>query len=212
MQLLVEHMRTGGGNPKHVTREQLMQDGVPLAAASSAAASSSSKKPCGAFFKFLNSENEKRKAAGVRLSKDGYREFVNVLTLRWASSGQAFRDKWLTDARAVWADKKVDEEFDDSDVNCRDRGVYRSIVTEMGSKREPVETEFFELAVRQMVGVDESDPTPGFSRYAPAIRDACTAGLFVADVGAIPDAKVFSYPITCGVAHPGCCATPHVIG
>jgi len=203
MQLLVEHTRLGGDSPKHVTREQLLEDGMPLAAAS---ASSLPCKPCSGFFFFLGHENKQRKENGIKLSGTAYREFVNVLRVRWASSDPAFRDRWRTAAHAAWAAKIADDEPDDLDVDCRDPGVYRSVVTEMGSTREPVDKKFFEVAVRSLVGAGENDPMPGFSRYAAEIRDDCTPNLFVADSGAIPDTKVFSYSITCGVAHPGTCA------
>ena len=207
MQLLVEHTRAGGDNPKHVTREQLLQDGVPIAAAASVASSASDRKQCGPFVMFTNYENNQRKAAGIKLTKDAYRNFLNTLTVRWASE-PLLRAMWLEKARNAHWTKKANEEDEHADINveCRDPGLYRTVVTEMGNKREPIGTAFFELAVRQMVGVRESDHMPVFSKYALAIRDACTDKLFVEDVGAIPDDKEFRYAVTCGVAHPGTCA------
>ena len=215
MQLLTEHRRVEGHNPSVVTRDQLIEEGVPIIANHEALSSSSSRQ-CGAFILFKNAEDLARKRRGQKLDRKAYLDWVDALRDRWYSADEDTRAYWLEKARSDNVDKEADvekqddERVDESEEDA-DRSPFdycsRNVVKAMGNKREPIETSFFESSVKNLMGVDPDSPLPGFRRYAAALRNRQLSELFQGDDDAIPADRVYGYELTCGIAHPGLCAT-----
>jgi hypothetical protein len=71
-QVLAEHTRLGGADPRSATREQLLADGVPLRCA---AKKTTTVKPRGSYVNFMMKAEEGRRIAGIKLPKAQYREW-----------------------------------------------------------------------------------------------------------------------------------------
>ena len=98
------------------------------------------------------------------------------------------KTKYAFQARSHDAEKVAEEpeQRDPSDRSypLADRGVYNTFVAECGNVDVPCETEFFDSAVKQIMGVEDTAGMPGFRRYAAVLRDAQLPLLFQDDEGA----------------------------
>ena len=69
-QMLTEHLKAGGDNPRSINRAQLLEDGVPLLCQKDL------KIPalCGSFPMWMKRQEEERREAGIRLDRKAYLE------------------------------------------------------------------------------------------------------------------------------------------
>ena len=112
----------------------------------------------------------------------------------------------------------------------------RTIVHARGTHESPFPVEDFERTVRTKLGLSESDPEPGFSRFQEQFRSEQLPQLFISDAGAlscyvicfafslittivrvslessagdIPPSSKFAMVEPCHIAHPNLCAAKH---
>jgi len=205
-QILTEHRRLGGDDPRTSTRAQLLEDGVPLLCANKPAGL---RRQPGTFVEFLKEANRVRKqsSGGARLSKTDYDKFVEATAEEWRTASSAMQESVLHDVRATSA-ARADGAVDVAPpAVVRDRGVYRSVVSECGTARVPFADEWFERVVRKEMDIPQDEPMPGFDRYSHFFRDKYRPKSYVVDDQVIPNDLKIDYRLPCFLAHPRTCAT-----
>ena len=209
--LLTEHRHLGGTNPRIVTRGQLLAAGVPLACAES----NKENQQCGTFVHWLGKQNKKRKEARHMLTRSGYNDFLANLRLQWESMGDEGKDRVLQETRMAHAERSGGTEMAKKDNSELDaiasarKGCVQSVVSLCMSNESPIDTHWFEQAVKSELDMHPEDPMPGFVAYGEHFRKKQLQSCFVRDMQDIPKDQQFSYTLPCCLAHPRLCATDH---
>ena len=204
-QILGEHRRIGNDDPRVTTRSQLLEMGVPLRCAPKSAPP----QQCSSFFKFLQRENTTRKKNDIRLTAVAYKEWEQTVFKKWTGMSDLARSAYQTEVQADYVTKLADLNGDDTvddGHSVRDTGIYENVVTKCGSKKEPFESEWFEMSAKQLADIDLDEPLGGFTAYDKAMRAHLHDKVFVQDKGDIPPEEQYEYSLPCGAAHPGLCA------
>lgn len=204
-QMVAEHLKGGGCDPRIVTRQQLLQDGVPLRCFQKARRS----KPRGGFVNWMMKEEMERKKQGVMLSREEYRRWQKQKAAQWNELPMVRQALEVAEALAAHTSRELDEgdveSINDSEDERRQRAL-RCFVDVVGNDRTPFSSAAFEEQIRKQCGLSVDQPCPGFSRYGPMLRDRQLEGIFIADAGSIPKSERFEYCLPCPQAHPGLCA------
>jgi hypothetical protein len=216
-QVLAEHIRLGGADPRCPTREHLLAEGVPLRCAKKMTTHRSR----GSFINWMMKAEDERRDAGIKLPKAAYREWQKVMAGEFEQLDSEQRDLEHEEASASFAATEVEREKDASDaakIHPDDRGAYdlqactglaRTIVQEVGTKRTPLLADIFDLMVRSKLNLNEHAKCPGFTAYDGAFREEQRRRIFCEDAGDIPDSEKFEYYVPCTLAHPELCAKAH---
>ena len=210
-QLLTEHYRRGGDNPKVTTRAQLLEDGVPIRSGPKAQLVATEISQCGTFTKHLADANRKRKSQGVVLNRAEYNDWVrDDVKRRWVADS-AVRASALSAVRMSANDKRVTAEdndgIDGDDRAAPDAGIYSNIVELCGDTRSPFVSDYFDMVVKKMVGVADDDRMPGHTSYEKQFRAEQLEQLWVADEGLRwrpAQLKTYAYGIISGIRYQVC--------
>ena len=106
----------------------------------------------------------------------------------------------------IHSEKKIEAIDGTSLAAARSDNVVRTLVQQVGTTRTPLPNNVFVSDVQRMLGLEDGDTCPGFTRYDEQYRQEHCADLFVKDAGDIPDSKEFTYYVPCPLAHPELCA------
>ena len=183
-QVLAEHLRIGGRNPKVMHHSQMLAAGMDIRRAP-AQTEEGAKRECGAFVLFRNSRESERKLAGIKYNKAQNKASCARLVAEWNAMSLAEREVWKQKSRSDYLESQ-NKEAEPDPQSVRDLGVYSTFVQEFGNADVPFEPENFDLVVKKSMGIDHADVLPGFRRYAAALRTLQEPYLFQEDKGPQP--------------------------
>lgn len=203
-QVLSFHLARDGEDPRFTTRQQLLEDGVPLRCAP--VKLDKPAPPRGSYVNWMMKEEAARARDGIQLNKAQYRWWQK----RKAEEFQALQEDekafHLQEAKTVAAAKPQQEADYVAEAELRDEAAdkfkLRMCMDEVGNKRSPLSPAAFKACVRQKLGFDQNGPFPGFTRYEPDFRSQQKQGLFCKEQSSIGHEEVFDYTLPCPVAHP----------
>ena len=179
-QALSEHALRGGDDPRWPTRQQLLDDGVPLRCARP----KSYTRPQGPFVCFMNKEDAARKARGDRMNKAEYSDWRRLKYIEFMTLPDLSRQRYALDAKAAHVDKLMDKQTFDNNASVSDGRVLRSVVDAVGSKRSPYKPDVFQQTLRRTIGIQHGEAYPTFAHYAPLLRLEQQRRIFIRDTGA----------------------------
>jgi len=177
-QILTDHMKHGGQDPRYMVRQQLLDAGVPIH--SRQHVKTGNYRAAG-FVMYKKDEESKR--TSEHLGKEAYHDFLRDLGLKWKLMNEADKQSWEDRAVKHSTDQQVfaNEEIDKVP---RDRGIHRTVNSELGDTSTPFKLSAFEAIVQHELGLEEDAEMPGFVRtVAPTLREAQIQGIFQADDG-----------------------------
>ena len=183
-QVLAEHLRIGGRNPKVMHHSQMVAAGMDIRRAP-AQTGEGAQRECGAFVLFRNSRESERRLAGIKYNKAQYKASCARLVAEWNALNLAEREAWKQKSRSNYLASQNNEAEPDPQ-STRDLGVYSTFVQEFGNADVPFQPENFDLVVKKSMGIDHADKMPGFRRYAAALRTLQEPYLFQEDTGPQP--------------------------
>ena len=199
-QLLTEHHRLGRDDPRVVTRGQLVELGVPIAALRQAG----KQKQCGIFVHFKQKLEREERVGEIgeasesdgsaepapkrrRRSRAEYRAWLQTVSSRFQALSELEINILKAEAKQAHADK-LDRHaagtasFGLGAGDC----VIENVVTSLGEQRSPVSKEVFEATVANYIGLaDDASAAPGFSAYEGLFRSMQLRDAFIEDQGAI---------------------------
>ena len=202
-QLLGTHNAAGGNDPRGVSREQLVEDGVALRRCSGkrykrSRSGGQLQRPCGAFVHWMKSQTQP-----PGLGRPEYADWLRGKGNEFHELPQLQKD--LNAQQAQRDFYKQNNEDDSPDPLPRLAQAVETMITHFGDKQSPLRTDVFAKAVCQKCGVPE-DSVVGFTRYSALYRPEAQQRMFVPDDGCIDPAMKYSYTLPCPLAHPGHCA------
>ncbi len=206
-QFKAEHLRLGRHDPTFTTRSELLDAGLDLQAARS---STRPVKPAGIFLVHRQHIQAQRAALGLpSMTKDEQVEFLRNIARDFK---QLDADQYMEhiDTSLRRHNERLDawEDAAEGMPDCRDFGFKQNIVRDYGTDKHPYAPEQFLQQISAVVAA-RRDIAPGLTAYGEKLRSSQESELFVEDLGDIPDDATFSYELTCGVCHPGYCASKH---
>ena len=210
-QWLAEHLLRGGDNPCAATRQQLIEDGVPLrCAAKKKKAAKGPQRPCGPFVHWLGKEDADRKARGQKLDKGAYNDWRRGKAVEWNNLPKMVQDVNAKEAEETFANKRAEEKVEAGPRRGAAAGSYLAhVLDKVSSARTPYTSEAFERRIHVELGGNGNDDNQrrvGFTRYCDLFREKLRERIFVKNKNAIPDTTKVEYYVPCGLAHPGLCA------
>ena len=133
-----------------------------------------------------------RKAAGIKLDKAAYKKYVTELKAKYYASS-TIQENMSKLVHTEWIDRNAgavrtsEDESDDEDdlFELHNSGkVFETFLDVYGSKKAPFEPEYYDMAVKKLLGIDDSSAMPGLTPYARQFRKEQLPNLFQADEGA----------------------------
>ena len=101
-QVLSEHLKSGGEDPRSTSRKQLLEDGVPLACAKK----SDEPKLGGGFPHWMKQQEQERKRQGLKLDRQAYLEWQAEKAREFKALEQAEKDDEFQKARTLLSEIK----------------------------------------------------------------------------------------------------------
>jgi hypothetical protein len=203
-QVLTEHTRLGGNDPRGWTRQQLVERGVPLRCTHN-----KKRKACsqsGTFVHWMEREEAQRRHQNLRLTKAEYLAWQKSKAAEFRELKVEEKEMQLQQCRSAHADKVVEA----AEVICRPTDLVRPLigtfVSKHGDRDAPYPTPAFERACWQSMGLPVADKFVGFTRYEESLRQKFLKHIFTKDDVAIRPNEKFSYHMPCAQAHPELCA------
>ncbi|CAK0885912.1 unnamed protein product, partial [Prorocentrum cordatum] len=196
-QLLSQHRKNGGDDPRCPTRAQLIEDGAPVIAQPRQRKGQVS----GVFVHWLSKQERVRKQSGPPMNKDEYAAWrrTKVTEFHEPTQQQIDAEKAEADRECALKRLEADDELPVDGLPLGSRGVLQTILEARGNTRTPFAPEEFEA--------EETAAAPGFTRYESTAREMIARDMFVSDSGDIADDEVFDYYVPCACAHPELCAS-----
>ena len=199
--MLFEHLKLGRDDPRYVTRQQLLEDGVPLRCQPRQVQNPQ----CGNFVMWRNQQDLKRKQEIGKMSKAAHRAWLVALKTRWDGMSEEAKAVYLAEVRTANVARLAADTENDCRPNYSHDTAFETVISSTGSQRQPFTREYFELTAKQMLDCPP-DSVVTFSKLESALRTTQADKLFQEDVGSIGPAETFHIDLPCCLAHPGICA------
>ena len=207
-QLMTEHIcRLGRNDPRVVTREQLIEMGVPISAGKTAGKT----KPCGIFVHFkrkleieewgecegvdgpADSDPKKRR----KRSRAQYTAWLQTVTERFRALGPRELEVLRSEVVQDYDERVCRQAEDEASASSFGLGAadcaVQNVVQSLGSSNAPVTQDIFEVTVREFLGLEEEARIPGFKAYEEFFRSMQLQDVFIEDEGAILESDKFEY-------------------
>ena len=207
-QLMTEHIcRLGRNDPRVVTREQLIEMGVPISAGKTAGKT----KPCGIFVHFkrkleieewgecegvdgpADSDPKKRR----KRSRAQYTAWLQTVTERFRALGPRELEVLRSEVVQDYDERVCRQAEDEASASSFGLGAadcaVQNVVQSLGSSNAPVTQDIFEVTVREFLGLEEEARIPGFKAYEEVFRSMQLQDVFIEDEGAILESDKFEY-------------------
>ena len=199
-QFMTAHTQAGGSDPRGVSREQLIQDGVGLRCV----AGKMSTKPAGSFVHWVAKEHATKPEGQTKAE---YREWMTSKSEEFQGLSGLRKGLQVQGSRCAFLRKKTDQENSPASLP-RPPAAVQSVIAQIGDERTPIRTDVFVKEIRKKCGVPErQDRVVGFTKYSGVFREGAQKRMLVRDDNSIDPARKFSYKLPCPLAHPGMCAT-----
>jgi hypothetical protein len=148
-QVLSEHKRLGHDDPRCVTRSQLIEDKVPIAAAAAAQKKArATRGPSSGFVHWMKKEEAKRKKSGTKLSREEY--------LVWQQSKGAEFNALPVEKKTLEMQEAL-KEFEDCkeevcvEVPLECPSILKTVLDDVGNTRTPFTPEAFEHEINLLL-------------------------------------------------------------
>jgi hypothetical protein len=136
-QWVTEHKLRGFADPRAPTRDQLLQDGVPLRVRKVEKES----KPCGVWVNFMRKQEAERKRLGIVLNKHQYREWQNTKREEFNALDPERYAVELAEVRSAYSEKLGEQEdaghIELDSARRFSRSTLTTVVDIVGDERTP---------------------------------------------------------------------------
>ena len=216
-EVLHDHLNIPGRRDPRVTvRAELQERGMPINAGGRAVTADYKREGVPGFAMF-----KREKGVGMgKMKQAEYYAWMRELGKEYAAL-DLDRQKEFDAARRLFVSKARRDAEDKAEIEKQQAGVDRartgllqSVVSELGSCKEPFPKACFQAVVAREVQASLGTPIEhlnpdelGFTRYAPLLRGKLMDRLWQADLHDIAEDEVFDYGCPCTLAHPGLCKT-----
>ena len=213
VQLLQEHLRAGGTDPRRETSAEIEKEGIVMRKTFNKDGESRDSR--------VNKHGDSRDSRGgappwllwarncrARVDGQSYRDWLRASARAFQQEDATVKAVWQGRARAIRKAGSVERASRASHTRPETSSRIRdkSALWGLASDRYPLHPQEFEAAVTQAC---DGASVPVFKRWGGASREQFQAGCLVKDEGLIPEDAVYRFRLSCAEAHPGLCRSKH---